>query len=64
MNLKNLDNKNRKLISEKEKLEQEKKFYQNQKINLILKNQKKFLKKYQNYQNKNIAQKKLNELLY
>ena len=43
----NLDKNNRKLISEKEKLEQEKKFYLNQKINQILKNQKKFQKKYQ-----------------
>ena len=60
-----LDKNNRKLISEKEKLEQEKKFYLNQKINLILKNQKKFLKKYQKYQkSKLLSQKKLNELLH
>ena len=42
----NLDNKNRKLISEKEKLEQEKKYFQNQKIKIILKNRKRYLKNY------------------
>ena len=36
-----LDTANRKLISDKELLEQEKKYYLNQKINQILKNQKK-----------------------
>ena len=36
---------NRELISKKEKLEQEKKIYLSQKINQILKNRKKFLKK-------------------
>ena len=41
-----LDSSNRKFISEKKKLEQEKKFFQNQKISLILKSQKKFQKKY------------------
>ena len=38
----NLDSNNRKLISEKEKLEQEKGDYQNQEIRQILKNQKNF----------------------
>ena len=36
------DEKNRELINKKELLEQEKKNYQNLKINLILKNQRKF----------------------
>ena len=40
------DTLNRDLINKKEKLEQEKNFYQNQKKNQISKNQKKFLKKY------------------
>ena len=45
---KKLDDKNRKLINEKEKLEQEK-ILSKLKINLILKNQKRFPKKYQNF---------------
>ena len=43
--LKRKNSLNRDLINKKEKLEQEKKFYQNLKINLILRNQRKFLKK-------------------
>ena len=39
----NLDKENRSLIQEKEKFEMEKKIFQNQKTNLYLKNQKKFL---------------------
>ena len=46
------------LISEKEKLEQEKKIYLNQKINQILKNQKKYQKKYLKFQMKQINVKK------
>ena len=45
-----LDSSNRNLIIKKEKLEQEKKYYQNQKINLILKNPKKYQKKLKNFQ--------------
>ena len=44
-----LDNTNRKLINEKEKLEQEKKYYLNQKIKINLKNQKKFQRKFRKY---------------
>ena len=39
-------------------------FYQNQKINQILKNQKKFQKKYQRYPKNKLLSKKLNELLH
>ena len=39
------DSLNRELINKKEKLEQEKKFYQNLKINQILKDLRKFRKK-------------------
>ena len=42
-NIINLDKENRFLIQEKEKFEMEKKKFQNQKTNLYLKNQKKFL---------------------
>ena len=45
----NLDNINRKLINEKEKLEQEKKYYLNQKIKITLKNQKNFQSKFRKY---------------
>ena len=41
------DTLNRELINNKEKLEQEKKKFQNLKIKLILKNRKRFLKKFQ-----------------
>ena len=43
-NIKNLDIKNRELIQKKESLESEKKLYQNQKMKIYLKNQKKYLK--------------------
>ena len=45
-----LDVLNRKLINDKELLEQEKNHYLNQKINQILINQKKFLKKFLYFQ--------------
>ena len=45
---KKFDDENRKLINEKEKLDKKKKSYRNQKINLILKNLKKFQKKFHN----------------
>ena len=54
----NLDKTNRKLIAQKEKLEEEKVFYLNQKISLTLKNQKKFQKKYQKYPRSKILHKK------
>ena len=45
-----LDKNNRDLIYKKETLEQEKNYYQNQKIKIITKNQKKFLNKLTSYQ--------------
>ena len=45
-NFEELDNANRKLITEKEKLEQEKKHYLNQKMSQTLINLRQFQKKY------------------
>ena len=49
-----LDENNRKLIQQKENLEKEKKIFLNLKINLYLKNLKKFQKKYHNIQKNNL----------